>query len=69
MHPDAGGRRVGNAHLADAQHTAALADAVIDQIDAHLYGAVELFFAHGRLVEEVLRATGNLAVDDAFHTA
>ena len=64
MHPDAGGRRVADAHLADAQDAAALGHTVVDEVAAHLYGAVVLLFRHGRPVEEIAGTMGYLAVDN-----
>ena len=69
MHPDAAGGGVGDAHLTDADDVAALVVAVVHQLCARLDGLFHLLLAHGRLVEEVLRAPRNLAVDDAFHAA
>ena len=39
MHPDARWRRIADAHLADAEDAAALGDAVVHKVGAHLYGA------------------------------
>ena len=65
-HPNAGGRGVANAHLADGEDATAFSDAVINKVAANLYGFVELLFTHSRFVEEVLGASGYLAVDDAW---
>ena len=66
MHPDAGRRRVGDAHLTDTEEAATLGDAVVNEVGADLYRAVELLLAHRRLVEEVLRAAGYLAVKEFY---
>ena len=64
-HPDGGRRGVGYAHLAKAEHLAALLMACIDQVDAHTQGAVILFFGHSWFVQEVARARSYLSVENA----
>ena len=66
-HPNAGGRGVANAHLADGEDATAFSDAVINKVAANLYGFVELLFTHSRFVEEVLGASGYLAVNDTIN--
>ena len=66
-HPDARGRGVANAHLTDREDLTAFCDAVIHQIAANLNGTIELLLTHGGLVEEVLGASGYLAVDDTIN--
>ena len=66
VHPDAGRRRVGDAHLTDTEEAATLGDAVVNEVGADLYRAVELLLAHRRLVEEVFRAAGYLAVKEFY---
>jgi hypothetical protein len=39
----------------------------IDQIDAYSEGASVFLFGHGRLVEEIASAGGNLVMEDARH--
>ena len=69
VHPNAGGRGVGNTHLADAYHVASLAVAVIHQTDAYFQRTVELIVVHGSLIAEVACTSGYLLMDDARHAA
>ena len=66
VHPNAGGRRISNAHLTNAQHTTTFGYAVIHQRGADLYRMVELLVRHCWLIKEIPSAAGYLAVDDAF---
>ena len=67
VHPDAGWRRVGNAHLSYAQHAAPLIDARVGKFCTDLDGLFILLLRHGGLVQEIPRTSGYLAVDDTIY--
>ena len=67
-HPDTRRRRIPDAHLTDAEHTTPLLHTVIDKTSTYLNSLVKLLDRHRRLIEEVLRATRYLPIDDTRHS-
>ena len=64
VHPDAGGRSVGNTHLTQAEHLTAFFLTGVDQVDSYVDGLIELGFRHSWTMKEVLSASGYLAVEN-----
>ena len=63
-HPDARWGSISYTHLANAQHTTALSSTIVYEVRTNLNSAIELLLAHSWFIEEVLGASGNLAVED-----
>ena len=63
-HPDTRWRGIANAHLSDAQNATTFFHAIIHKVATYLYGPIKLLFAHRRLIEEVFRASGYLAINN-----
>lgn len=63
-HPNAGRRGVGNTHFTDTDDVAPFLYTTVYKHRAAVNGPIELFTAHGRLVEEVTGAAGHFAIQN-----